>query len=145
MEGYSNGETANFYRFWNNSFYSLDEWAIENLVCLYDSEYNLIIGEHHETLPDGSKSLIELPDILKGKDAKSKDFLKKLTVDEYPVDYVFSTNKHPVLVYIGEIRYESNETVVGYVVVGTDFVSVINNLIHGKYKYKYNCYFYFYF
>lgn len=102
-------------------------------MCLYDSEFNLIIGEHHETnFADGSKTLIDLPDILKAKDTKGKTFLRKLAVDEFPVDYVFSANKHPILVYIGEVRYESNETVVGYIVIGTDFASLINNLVHGK-------------
>ena len=118
-------------------------------MCLYDSEFNLVKGEHHETnFTDKTKTPIDIPPILTSENEWSKGFLRGLYNDNMTsIDIILSSNKHPMLVYIGPIKYESNETVVGYVVVGTDFVSVINNLIHGKYKYKYkyNCHFYFYF
>lgn len=136
MDDYLNNEPEKFWKFWNSSFYSLGDWVIENLVAIYDTDFNLIHGEHHETLSDGSKARIELPDILQSKDEKSKKFIQKLydengVENSYPVDFVMSRNNHPILVYVGEIRYEHNDTV-GYLLIGTDFAGFFENLVHGK-------------
>lgn len=109
---------------------------MENLVALYDSEFNLIMGEHHETnFADGTKHIIDMPPILTSEDEWSKSFLRDLYYDaNTSIDIILSANKHPMLVYIGPVMYENNDTVVGYVVVGTDFGAVIKNLITGKNK-----------
>lgn len=131
VENFTAGETAAFSDFWYSNYYSIGQWNVENLVGIYDKELNLITGEHHSTTADGREELISFPEILTGAEEDSMGYLENLANDEQPTDIIFSKNKHPILIKLGEITHEDNDTAVGYIIIGKDLFSIIDNLIKG--------------